>query len=118
VPPPTTTVAIGAQVLVSLLPDRSAPIAAMGAPVPSGSNIYLFVDPASSITRVKFWFGSKNGSPDHIESSAPFDLAGTASDGTANPYKVSGSPGSFSITVEVTFANGSVTTTKVTLQRV
>lgn len=115
---PPTTVAASAQVLVSLAADRSSPVAANGASVARGSNIYLFVDPAAAITRVRFWFGSKKGSPDHVENSAPFDLAGTASDGTANPYTVSGSPGSFSITVEVTFANGSISTTKVTLQRV
>ena len=118
VPAPTTTVAASAQVLVSLSADRSAPVAAMGAKVARGSDIYLFVDPAAAITRVRFWFGSKKGSPDHVESSAPFDLAGTASDGTANPYTVGGTTGSFSITVEVTFANGSISTTKVTLQRV
>ncbi len=118
VPAPTTTVAASAQVLVSLSADRSSPVAAMGATVARGSNIYMFVDPAAAITRVRFWFGSKKGSPDHVENSAPFDLAGTASDGTANPYTVSGSSGSFSITVEVTFANGSISTTKVTLQRV
>jgi hypothetical protein len=117
-PAPTTTVAASAQVLVSLSADRSAPVAAMGAKVARGSDIYLFVDPAAAITRVRFWFGSKKGSPDHIENSAPFDLAGSASDGTANPYTVSGTTGSFSITVEVTFASGSISTTKVTLQRV
>ncbi|MEP6660585.1 MAG: hypothetical protein ABJD24_11775 [Acidimicrobiales bacterium] len=115
---PPTTVAANAQVLVSLSADRSAPVAAMGATVPRGSNIYMFVDPAAEITRVRFWFGSKKGSPDHVENSAPFDLAGTASDGNANPYTVSGSTGSFSITVEVTFANGSISTSKVTLKRV
>jgi hypothetical protein len=115
---PPTTVAVSAQVLVSLSADRSAPVAANGAKVARGSDIYLFVDPAAAITRVRFWFGSKKGSPDHIENSAPFDLAGSASDGTANPYTVSGTTGSFSITVEVTFASGSISTTKVTLQRV
>jgi hypothetical protein len=118
VPAPTTTVATGAQVLVSLSADRSAPVPAKGATVAHGSNIFVFVDPAAAITRVRFWFGSKKGTPDHVENSAPFDLAGTASDGTANPYKVADSIGFFSITAEVTFADGSISTTKVTLQRV
>ena len=91
----------------------------MGTPTtPLGDIIYLFVDPAATITQVRFWFGSKKGTPDHVESSAPFDLAGTASDGTANPYKVSDTIGFFSITAEVTFTDGSISTTKVTLQRV
>jgi hypothetical protein len=87
----------------------------MGETVAHGSDIYLFVDPAASITRVRFWLGPKKGTPNHIEMSAPFDLAGTASDGSANPFTVPDSPGPFMVTAEVTFTNGSVQKTSVTL---
>jgi hypothetical protein len=88
----------------------------MGATVAHGSDIYLFVDPAASITRVRFWLGPKKGTPYHIEMSAPFDLAGTASDGSALPFTVPDNAGPFTITSEVTFTNGSVQKTTVTLQ--
>ena len=88
----------------------------MGATVAGGSDIYLFVDPTGSIKQVRFWLGRRRGTPYHVDKVAPFDLAGSAPDGSAQPFTVPDAPGPFVVSVEVTFTNGSVQNTKVTLQ--
>ena len=81
-----------------------------------GSDIYLFVESTDSIKQVRFWLGRRHGNPYHVEKVAPFDLAGAAPDGAAQPFTVPDAPGAFVVSVEVTFTNGSVQNTRVTLQ--
>jgi N-acetylneuraminic acid mutarotase/glucose/arabinose dehydrogenase len=72
--------------VVSGTPDRAGP-AALDGSTQSG-DIYVFVSPATGITRVRFYLDNPSGSgtPFQTENSGPWDLAGTASTGGANPF--------------------------------
>jgi hypothetical protein len=97
----------GSGLQVSLSPDRSAPASLTGALV-SGS-IYVFFPAATGITRVRFWIDdpTRSGPPDKLEKSAPYDLAGTATNGNAHPFNASSlGPGSHSVTAHVERNNG------------
>src|SRR5207237_10720035 len=84
---------------VSAAADRSASSALQGQTV--AGTIYVFVSPASGVTRVRFWLDNPqmSGTPRQTEGAAPWDFAGTATNGTANP------------TNTTTIANGSHTIT-------
>ncbi|HEX2029454.1 MAG TPA: PQQ-dependent sugar dehydrogenase, partial [Nitriliruptorales bacterium] len=71
---------------LSRLPDRSSPVPLAGQTV--AQNIFVFTAPDTNVTRVRFWLDSPSlsGTPDRTEKAAPFDLAGTASDGSAHPF--------------------------------
>jgi N-acetylneuraminic acid mutarotase len=51
-------------------------------------NVYVFTTPATGVSQVRFYLDNTlmTGSPRIVESLAPYDFAGTASDGTANPF--------------------------------
>src|SRR5438552_2215922 len=94
-PPPPS----GFSLQVSAAADRSASSALQGRTV--AGTIYVFVSPASGVTRVRFWLDNPqmSGTPRQTEGAAPCDCAGTATNGTANP------------TNTTTIANGSHTIT-------
>ena len=87
---PTTTIAPVTPVLmVSTSPNRSNARALQGAPLAVGSNAYVFIWTSSSYSSVDFWTSLLAiGSPTLNDSDAPFDLAGTNSNGTAKPTVV------------------------------
>ena len=95
-PPPPPS---GFSLQVSAAADRSASSALQGRTV--AGTIYVFVSPASGVTRVRFWLDNPqmSGTPRQTEGAAPWDFAGTATNGTANP------------TNTTTIANGSHTIT-------
>ncbi|HEX5948431.1 MAG TPA: metallophosphoesterase family protein [Actinomycetota bacterium] len=70
---------------MSTSPDRSVPAALDGATLTG--TVYVFVAPSSGASRVRFWLDnpSMSGTPTTTEKSAPWDLAGTNSNGTAKP---------------------------------
>lgn len=77
------------RLLVSIAPDRSAPIG-LGGTTLSG-DVYVFGVSDASVTDVTFWLDDPDmsGSPVKVERSAPYDLAGAGDDGAARPFDVS-----------------------------
>ena len=87
---------------VSAAADRSASSALQGQTV--AGTIYVFTSPASGVTRVRFWLDNPqmSGTPRQTEGAAPWDFAGTAANGTANPTNTTTIPnGSHTITAAV-----------------
>jgi hypothetical protein len=92
---------------LSAQPDRSAPEPLDGATV--GGNIYAFVGPATGVARVRFWLDDPqmSGPPRQTENAAPWDFAGTASSGAANPFDTTTVPdGTHTISALVELAAG------------
>ena len=79
-PPPSTR-----SLMVSTSSDRSSPVALEGRTV--AGTIYVFVSPESGISRVRFFVDdpTMSGLPFGTDTSAPWDLAGTAKGGSAKP---------------------------------
>jgi glucose/arabinose dehydrogenase len=74
------------ELLVSLSPDRSNPVPLEGQTV--AGNIYAFTSPDTGASQVRFYLDDPTmaGSPKLTEKAAPYDFAGTASDGNAKPF--------------------------------
>ncbi|MEX2377994.1 MAG: hypothetical protein WD848_08210, partial [Dehalococcoidia bacterium] len=94
----------GYHLLVSDSPDRSSPQELEGATV--SGDMYVFVIPESGVRSpgVTFWINDPDMATDAeiVEGRAPFDLAGTAPDGSALPFDMSAlGDGSHSITAHV-----------------
>ncbi|MDX6677443.1 MAG: hypothetical protein QOE31_1495 [Solirubrobacteraceae bacterium] len=70
---------------VSSAANRSSPQALAGKTYAQPASIYVFATPTTSAKRVRFYLDDTTMSrtPRSIDSSAPFDFAGTASDGSA-----------------------------------
>jgi hypothetical protein len=104
-PPPTPL----HRLLISTSADRASPSLVDGATV--SGNIYVFTDPESDTTRVRFWLDNpqRAGSPRKVESNAPWDFAGTETNRNAIPFNTrSVANGSHVITAEITRGNGAV----------
>ena len=73
-------------ILFSTAPTRASPIALAGASV--AGSIYVFTGPDTGVTRVRFFLDNPGmtGPPRRTESNAPFDFAGTATNGAAQPF--------------------------------
>ncbi len=75
------------RLALSLNPDRSSASRLDGSRV--NGKIYVFVRNSKKLDKVDFYIDSpkwRKGAPVRTDKKAPFDLAGTASDGTARPY--------------------------------
>jgi hypothetical protein len=102
-PPPPSAFSLQASAAAS----RSAPVP-LQSRTASGT-IYVFVNPASGVTQVRFWLDNPQmtGSPIKIENAGPWDFAGTAANGNANPYATTAlANGQHSITAAVDKAGG------------
>jgi glucose/arabinose dehydrogenase/N-acetylneuraminic acid mutarotase len=99
----TLTVTGGAySLLVSTAANRSSPAPLQGRSLTG--NQYIFVSPATGITRVRFFLDNPNmtGTPRQVETLAAYDFAGTAASGSANPFNTAQlSNGSHTITAAV-----------------
>lgn len=111
-----TTVSIGSSVsasgiLLSYASDRSNAVDLNGHGV--SGNIYVFV-PSSGIAQTRFLI---DGALVKIENNAPFDLAGTSTNGTsALAFNASGlSPGTHTIQAQLTLSSGSTKTASATV---
>jgi hypothetical protein len=87
--------------------DRSSPISLGGATV--AGNVYAFTTPDTGVDRVRFWLDNPtmSGTPRKTESNGPFDFAGTATNGSANPFNTKTvSNGTHSITAAIDLLDG------------
>ncbi|MEA2221386.1 MAG: hypothetical protein QOJ35_4012 [Solirubrobacteraceae bacterium] len=82
---------INYSLAVSLQPDRSSAQPLAGKTYVQPAKISVFTTPTTSATRVRFYLDdtAMSRSPRSTDSSAPFDFAGTAADGSATPLDVS-----------------------------
>lgn len=87
--PATPAGAAGEQLLVSTSADRSAPVPADGASLSGNAYVFVTVPDPSKVVRVAFTIDG-NTSTRTTDDTAPYDLAGTAADGSALALDVSG----------------------------
>ena len=98
------------SLLVSTAPDRSDPAGLEGAPL--AGPVFVFVAPATGIARVRFFVDDPRmtGAPRQTENSAPWDLAGTASGGPANPFDTTAlTDGPHVVTAAIQLSSGAST---------
>jgi hypothetical protein len=92
----------------SLTPSRTNPTPLAGAPLTKP--IYVFVSPTPGITQVVFTINTTAG---RTERTTPYDLGGTAANGTANPVTTGRSGlrvGANTVTAAITFDDGTTRT--------
>lgn len=97
------------SVFFSKLANRSNGVSLDGARV--SAPIHVYTTPDTGVARVEFWLDNPDplnptGAATRIENLPPFDLAGPAPDGTANPAALS--PGTHTVTVRATMSGGAV----------
>jgi hypothetical protein len=89
---------------VSSQANRSGAVALSGRSYVQPANVYVFSTPTTGATRVRFYLDdpARSQAPRTTEGSAPFDFAGTRSDGAANALNVGTlSAGAHTITAAV-----------------
>lgn len=94
---------------VSTNPDRSGSSSLSGRTFTAGTQVRVFTTPTTSAARVRFYLDDPTMSrtPRQVETAAPFDFAGTAADGSANPFDVGTlSAASHTITAAVEMTTG------------
>ena len=92
--------------------SRNSAIALAGAQVKG--NVYVFLSPTTGVKKASFWLDdtAMSGTETHVETSAPIDFAGTASNGTAKPWNTTTlASGTHSITVKVVTSSGTTVVT-------
>lgn len=95
------------SVVVSAAADRSGAVPLAGAAL--SGNRFIFTRPDTDVTRVDFFLDdpTQARAPLKQENAAPFDFAGTAASGGANPWNSSSlSAGAHTISARVTRSNG------------
>ena len=95
------------SLVVSLSPDRSGAVGLDGSTVKG--KIYVFVKNSQNIRKVDFYLGGRWRAklPVQTDTSAPFDFAGSAANGTALPYDTTTlADGSHTIGATLTWSNG------------
>ncbi|HEX2027084.1 MAG TPA: fibronectin type III domain-containing protein [Nitriliruptorales bacterium] len=100
---------------MSKAPDRSAPVSLDGTTVTGSAYVYVATD--TGVRRVSFWVDdpAMSTTPYQVEKAAPFDLAGTASDGTALAYDTTAlADGSHTVTAKVQPTKGAATVVSAT----
>lgn len=104
----TTRVVYTVNLRVSLNSNRSSAVALNGSTFEEDTEIFVFVSSPQPIANVKFFTYANpggGGAPHSTDSASPYDLAGTASNGTAKPYKLT-TTGNRAVTAVVNFADG------------
>jgi hypothetical protein len=100
------------RLAVSLNSDRSSAARLDGSMVKG--KIYVFVRNSKTLDKVDFYIDSPrwtNRPPVRTDKKAPFDLAGTKTDGTARPYNTAKlADGTHTIRVVMTWADGTTST--------
>jgi hypothetical protein len=98
---------IRSKLVVSLNPDRSSAVRLDGSTVEG--NVYVFVRKSKALDKVDFYLDGlwPTDAPSRTEEMPPFDLAGTAADGTALPYDTTNlANGSHTIRAVLTWSDG------------
>jgi len=106
-PPPPPPPPGDLDVFLSGSPDRSSPAPLEGSALVGPA--YIFTGPDTGVSQVSFYLDdpTMSRSPRKIEKGAPFDFAGSASNGLANPFDTTTvADGPHSITASVKFADG------------
>jgi hypothetical protein len=96
------------RLVVSMSPDRSTAVRLDGSPVKG--EIYVFVRNSRSLKKVEFYLDDPHRAkpPIRTDRVAPFDFAGTAAGGTANPFDTTTlADGSHTIRAVLTWSDGS-----------
>ncbi|WP_413450013.1 metallophosphoesterase family protein [Georgenia phoenicis] len=104
-PPPTHTIAMSAA------PDRTDPVPLDGAEV--RGDVHVFVTPETGLSKVEFFVDDPQlrRKPYKSEGNAPWDLAGSATDGSALPYDTWGlADGAHTVTARLTSTSGARST--------
>ncbi|WP_341936704.1 Kelch repeat-containing protein [Marinimicrobium sp. C2-29] len=97
------------DLMVSLSSDRSAADVLQGQSVLG--DIFVFTAPDSGVSSVDFYLNDPGhaGSPYKKEGAAPYDLAGTAYNGSAQPLDTTLlAAGNYTVTAELKLSNGSL----------
>ncbi len=103
--------------VVSTAPSRTSPVGLSGADLDGSA--YIFTSDATGtatpagITQVSYWLDdtAMTAAATHVESFAPYDFAGSADDGSAQPWLTSSvAHGTHTITQKVTPTSGSAQT--------
>lgn len=100
---------------VSTSSDRSMAVK-LGSSVQQG-RVYIFSTPSTGVAQVAFYLDDpkRQRSPMSVDSSPPFDLAGTAADGLALPFDLATlTPGTHSLRAQVKGTDGKSRSTTVT----
>ena len=100
------------RLALSLNSDRSSAARLDGSTV--NGKVYVFVRNSKTLDKVAFYIDSpqwRKRPPVRTDKKAPFDLAGTATDGTARPYNTAKlADGTHTIRVVMTWADGTTST--------
>lgn len=102
---------VAPQVVYSTSPDRAAPQPLHGAAV--AGKVYVFATPDPGTKQVRFWLDAASpaaptGTPAQTENTAPYDLRGTAADGSAVAFDpLALGTGTHSLTAQATMSDGS-----------
>ena len=109
-PPPRVT--SPPTIDLSASADRSSPVPLDGQTV--SGNIYVFISPDTGVSQVDFFLDDQP-TPLATEKITSYDFAGTASDGTANPFNTALlSDGLHTITAKITTSVGGTQTASAT----
>ena len=94
---------------VSSSPNRSSPSALGSGNLKVGISYYIFGTSTKPITKIEFYNNaSGTGTPARVETGAPFDYAGTAGSGNANPTTFP-TAGAKTMTIKVFYTDGTQT---------
>ncbi len=104
------------SVRYSTSPDRSASQPLDGATL-NGRQVYIFVSPTTPVVDASVYF-FRNGRLNRVESQIPYDFAGTARNGDAKPFTLTGlRRGTPTITVEFRLPGGVTITQRASFTR-
>jgi N-acetylneuraminic acid mutarotase/glucose/arabinose dehydrogenase len=96
------------NLFLSSFPDRSSPLPLDGQTV--AGDIFVFTGPDAGVDNVNFWVDdpAMTGNPDKKEARAPYDLAGSNSNGTAKATDSTQWPdGPHTVTASIALTDGS-----------
>jgi hypothetical protein len=99
------------SLLVSSSPDRSSATPLEG--TAASGVVYVFLGPEAGASRVRFFLDdpSMSGTPRQVEKNAPWDFAGSNTNGTARPFDTAKiTNGTHTVTAAVDLASGGTTT--------
>jgi len=108
--------ALAKSIRYSSSPQRSASLPLDGSSL-TGRQVYIYVGPTDRIIGASVRF-RRNGRVNRVESQAPYDFAGTARNGDARPFTLTGlRRGTHTVTIEFRLPGGVTVTQKASFTR-